>query len=142
MSKADLISLIEKNIISPKKSQKKKWSHLRKNRHEVQWAWEEIHGRKYKWQIKMLKIFNLTSDQEIPRKIAMRYCFSGIKLPKIKNTLFLQRYNGQSLLSPSWWKYKLVRPFWKIVWQCVSQALKCSWVLSRKFPLLKNLGYT
>ena len=57
--------------------------------------------RKYKCQIKMLKTFDLTSDQEIPRKIAMRYCFSGIKLPKIKNTLFLQRYNGQSLLSPS-----------------------------------------
>ncbi|KAB0374421.1 hypothetical protein FD755_014677 [Muntiacus reevesi] len=38
----------------------------------------------------MLKIFDLTSGQEIPWKTAMRYCFSGIKLPKIKNTLFLQ----------------------------------------------------
>ncbi|KAB0356805.1 hypothetical protein FD754_000961 [Muntiacus muntjak] len=30
----------------------------------------------------MLKIFDLTSGQEIPWKTAMRYCFSGIKLPK------------------------------------------------------------
>ena len=57
--------------------------------------------RKYKWQINMLKIFDLTSDQEIPWKTAMRYCFSRIKLPKIKNTLFLQRYNGQACFHPA-----------------------------------------